>query len=92
MQVPLPVHNMLRVPVRKRVQCRTRDLHQSLLVKLNRAQTQPQCPQRPSTPPKPLQADFSMDVVRPRSQDCRPCAAHSPMSSRASLEARPSEC
>ena len=72
MQVPLPYHNMLRIPVRKRVQCRTRDLHQSLLVKLNRAQTQPQCPQRPSTPPKPLQADFSMDVVRPRSQDSSP--------------------
>ena len=31
------------VPVRKRVKCRTRDVHQSLLVKLNRAQNkQPQ--------------------------------------------------
>ncbi|KAK9808775.1 hypothetical protein WJX72_003363 [[Myrmecia] bisecta] len=28
---------ILRVPARKRVECRTRDLHQSLLVKLNRA-------------------------------------------------------
>lgn len=28
---------MLRIPVRKRVECRTRDLHQSLIVKLSRA-------------------------------------------------------
>lgn len=36
MNAPLPWRVQVHVPVRKRVQCRTRDLHQSLLVKLNR--------------------------------------------------------
>lgn len=58
MKTPLPWPMQIHVPVRKRVQCRTRDLHQSLLVKLNRAQLQQ--PAQPATPisnPQPVHID-----------------------------------
>ena len=73
MRVPLSTTDRtVHLPVRKRVACRTRDLHQSLLVKLSRAQArvqqqlQPQQPghlQAPS-PARPAPRDSSLDLVR----------------------------
>ena len=66
-QAPLPFRVGLHLPVRKRVQCRTRDLHQSLLVKLNRAQLGQPTTQHQSliAPPQLLRHEASMEVVRP---------------------------
>lgn len=48
---PLPGKGLVHFPVRKRVRCRTRDLHQSLLVKLNHAQQMAHA--LPAPPPAP---------------------------------------
>ena len=37
---PVSAEHAVRLPARKRVECRSRDLHQSLLVKLNQARAQ----------------------------------------------------
>ena len=64
MKAPLPWRVQVHVPVRKRVQCRTRDLHQSLLVKLNRAQLQTTSPQAtPVSSPAPTHAESSVEAV-----------------------------
>lgn len=64
MKAPLPWRVQVHVPVRKRVQCRTRDLHQSLLVKLNRAQLQATSPQAtPVSSPAPAHAESSVEAV-----------------------------
>lgn len=67
-QTLLPFKALLHVPVRKRVQCRTRDLHQSLLVKLNRAQLHLTGAEQatPAAPVKPLHAERSLGAVRSR--------------------------
>lgn len=47
---PVPADHSLRLPARKRVECRSRDLHQSLLVKLNQARAQHNGPDISSSP------------------------------------------
>lgn len=57
---------MVKVPTRKTVECRTRDLHQSLLVKLNRAVERNngrELPDKP-LPRSRLHSDETLDQVK----------------------------
>lgn len=54
----------LHLPVRKRVECRTRDLHQSLIVKLSRAISRAAGEQQDPATARRLQRTASLNQVR----------------------------
>ncbi len=69
---PKTSSHALRLPARKRVECRSRDLHQSLLVKLNQARAQYNGPESHHTPTFKPNAIEAVTPVRSPSSICWP--------------------